>query len=1398
MSVHESIHVAVRGFPGRVAVECSDAELTYAELWHEAGVFAAALAALEVGPGEPVGIALRRGLPLLPALLGVWRAGGCYVPLDAAAPCIRNERILAETARHGLRWVLVDDDDTVAEMNLTVTRKVVLAGARSSVQACLITEPDGVGRPARDLAYIMYTSGSTGQPKGTMVTHDNVVAFLAATEQAIGAVDDEVTLATTALTFDISVLELFWPLTAGRRVNLLDTFAALDTGRLAALLGTGQPTLLQVTPSTAELVTLPSRPNRIRVLVGGEALPAATAARLIRRCDQLYNMYGPTEATVWFTAHQVRPGDELTDPVSIGRPLPGCEVRVLDDHGDLVADGEVGELCLLGPQVAAGYLDAGETSNARFGVDAVTGQLSYLTGDLVCRRADGTLDFRGRIDSQVKIAGNRVELGEIEAAIREHPAVKGAAVTVGGAASAPTLWAFVQVTRPDAGSDAEPHTGTLLMDWLRLFENEFTEMPEPDEDAEPDFGLWRSFFDGAPISKAEMTEWLEASADLLRGVGARRVLDIGCGTGDMFYAIGDELDRYVGVEPTPAAIPRLRRMFASRSDKASFVRGFAHELRSAHVEAAIVRGFTVDGALRSPDCAVINSVIQYFPSLGYLTDVLTQGLGLLSPRGSLVVADVRSLPLLPLLMARAGVRHDRMSAGRRLATSTELCVDPRFFAVWAAQQEEPVAVWVQPKLLTAHNEIADFRYDVTLTRGTPFTGSYRITDYVAAGGTVDAVASWAADAARRGATAALRGIPNARLTPETGRSGTPIAPVDLRNAVAAWPGTAVALDPSDLDGGALLIAYHPDGRHDWAALARDCPEPDLFATRPWMAVAEEMMGSEIWSFLAARLPAHMIPARVRVVDQLPLTTSGKVDRAGLSQGPPTGTDVTGAAHALAAPNTGMRDSPLELVIELLGGLLDVPVEPDDDFLRLGGSSLDAARLAGLLWSRWGWSITPGQVLRARTPRAVAGLSPDGGRAGRPELPDVRAQRRSTPELSIGQRAILAQTYLDIAGNERMTVVLRWLFEGDPDPRRVRAAIDRVVERHPILRTTISPTGATTVLPGTEPCDLTAVPLERAPADWPDLLVRPFELAAEPPARWILRRTGPEAIEVYGVVHHISVDDSAIRTLHDHFVTAYTTGAVGAGDAAAFRPAAALLAERRLQMERAAGDRAFWSARRGTFDDCQGLPRPPAGRSGNRRTSRHVESGASLLEARARAVSVTPYTVFIAAIGQAMSSVLHGRPVLAGVPMSSREMAGGHGELGCFAGMVPLGLRPGDDAVAYQRQVADELILALDHGLLPLAEITRLAALPTRGWNEVPFGFVCELEPMPEPVTAGGSRITLTIQTPERQLYPVNLRGEIVGKDLVLHLDVEGGLLDDRSAANVLNRVVSVIEHDAWQ
>ncbi|MFD0319164.1 non-ribosomal peptide synthetase [Streptomyces flavalbus] len=406
----------------RVAVSCGSERLTYGELRARVDEIAARLVATGVTPGSRVAVALPRGPELVAALLGVLRAGAAYVPLDPAHPAARTRLVL----------------DDAGPCALLTTRALRARLPADGIPAVLLldapaappphTEPPAAFPRPDDPAYVVYTSGSTGRPKGVVVPHRALTNLLHATARTPGLTADDVLAAVTTVSFDIAALELFLPLVTGARVEVVPADEAADGERLAARLDACGATVLQATPSTFRLLLDAGwRPGgrRFTVLCGGEALPSDLAAALAATGADVWNMYGPSETTVWSTAHRVR-GDE--DPVPLGRPLANTVVRVAGPDGAPRPLGATGELWIGGAGLADGYLRRPELTAERF-VDRPEGRW-YRTGDLARYRADGRLEFLGRRDFQVKLRGFRIELGEIESVLAAHPAVREAVAQV--------------------------------------------------------------------------------------------------------------------------------------------------------------------------------------------------------------------------------------------------------------------------------------------------------------------------------------------------------------------------------------------------------------------------------------------------------------------------------------------------------------------------------------------------------------------------------------------------------------------------------------------------------------------------------------------------------------------------------------------------------------------------------------------------------------------------------------------------------------------------------------------------------------------------------------------------------------------------------------------------------
>ena len=412
--------VAARS-PQSPAVRFKDAQQTYAQLDARASRIATELAAQGAGPGRFVALAMQRGIDLPAALLGILKTGAAYLPLDPEFPADRLAYYLQDS---GAVLVLTDaaTQSRLPPLSLPALKlEDIGEGAFASFPPV----------PADAPAYVIYTSGSTGKPKGVVVSHRNIVNFLASMADEPGLSAGDTLLAVTTVSFDIAGLELFLPLTVGATVALADRDTAADGELLKAELLRTRANTLQATPSTWRLLLSAGWAGApgFRAYSGGEPLPREIAEGLLPRVGALWNLYGPTETTVWSTASRV------TDlgRIAIGRPIANTRCYLLDARQQPVPAGGIGELWIGGEGVAPGYHARRELTAERFLPDpysTVAGARMYRTGDLAKWGRDGQLECLGRIDFQVKLRGYRIELGEIEYELSQHPAVAESAVLV--------------------------------------------------------------------------------------------------------------------------------------------------------------------------------------------------------------------------------------------------------------------------------------------------------------------------------------------------------------------------------------------------------------------------------------------------------------------------------------------------------------------------------------------------------------------------------------------------------------------------------------------------------------------------------------------------------------------------------------------------------------------------------------------------------------------------------------------------------------------------------------------------------------------------------------------------------------------------------------------------------
>jgi amino acid adenylation domain-containing protein len=964
--LHELVEEVVAARPEARAVLCGEQVLSYGELDRRANRLAWRLRELGVRPEARVAVCLDRSADLVVALLGVLKAGGAYMPLDPAYP---PERLLYMLRDSGAAVLLTEPGPEER-----------LAGFEGAV-----VRLDGVEEPGRadapvagvrpdNLAYLIYTSGSTGRPKGVMISHHSLVNFLCAMASELPITDRDVILATTTLSFDIAGLEIWGALTTGACVSVAANPLSGDWRAFQKLVERHEVTTMQGTPSTWRFLLDRgwAPPAGLRVLCGGEALPADLARRLRRGGWPLWNLYGPSETTVWSALDRI---DDVDKVVPLGSPIANTQLYVLNQSLRLVPVGVAGELHIGGDGLARGYLGRPATTAERFVPNPFSGRPGerlYRTGDVVCRRADGTLQFLGRTDQQVKIRGHRIEPGEIESTLRQHPTVAEAAVTtVADPNGMPSVAAYLQPRQPAAGEAVrrdraaeQEHLDHWHEVWTSTYEGDL-----PPAAADLDTVGWRSSYDGEPIPAAEMAEWADHAAEAIRRLRPRRVLEIGCGTGMLLLRLAPDCEAYWATDTAAGGLTRLAATIRAAGLPPGRVRLLC---QPAHVLSGL------EG--ERFDAIVLNSVVQYFPSTAYLTEVLEAALRLLEPGGAIFVGDVRNLDLLQAFQlsvhshsAPPDLPLDQLR--RRVADAVlgeeELLLSPSLFAAFA-QAHGGLTADIRCKLGKADNELSRYRYDVILrSGGTALDPDF--IDWTALSSTPEQLVSTiqgcdrpllgvagvpnprlAADARRLRLLDELGGGTVAELRAAVERGGDQTAPQleDLRSAAGA-AGYSPACSPSRsaepfcLD--VVLRGGEAGGRQTpvaWRMQPASTPPPpdwqERFANQPLRARESRRLLSELRAFLRERLPEAMVPSRLVIMDELPLTPNGKVDRQRL---PASDWQGASAARPFVPPRTPTE----ETCARIFADLLDLPrVGIDDDFFELGGHSLLSARLAAEL------------------------------------------------------------------------------------------------------------------------------------------------------------------------------------------------------------------------------------------------------------------------------------------------------------------------------------------------------------------------------------------------------------------------------------------------------------------
>jgi SAM-dependent methyltransferase len=621
-----------------------------------------------------------------------------------------------------------------------------------------------------------------------------------------------------------------------------------------------------------------------------------------------------------------------------------------------------GEICIAGQGLARGYLADDPSANARF-VIAPDGARHYRSGDLGWARYDGMLFCTGRMDEQVKIRGNRIELGDVEAALSSHPSVQSAvALSVADCAGESELFAFVSLNpQPELerSGDARALEQEHVSEWQTLYESVY-DLRDRDSSREPDARFdtrgWVSSYDGKPIAREAMRDWLDATLARLRALNPRRVLEIGCGTGMIASALAPSCQRYIGCDFSAPAIELARVALGASTTNVRLVQAAAHEIGTLGE-----RGF---------DLVILNSVVQYFPSAPYLVDVLAQACTLLAPGGRIFIGDVRHFGLIEAFhadaqsaRADAGIAVAELRERVRVAVvqDKELLLAPAFF--WQAAELVPElrSVSVRLKRGSVRNEMRDYRYDVLLqTAPAPATPAIEWHDWRREGLTSATLRTWLQD---RQGPLGLSAITNARVRRGALLQAQLADESDASDAASFPEGVEPRRwrDSANRSAGMSSYCLRPTrpmsfapcctrAAHGFANDAHLFPRRERtrgrIASNPLLATMGTSLESRLKDWLGEHVPSAMVPVRIEPLPRIPLLSNGKADRVALA-------DLAAARRRAPVSRFVAPANALEALVSevwtFVFRLKQVSVE-DHFFNELGGHSLLATQVVSRIRS----------------------------------------------------------------------------------------------------------------------------------------------------------------------------------------------------------------------------------------------------------------------------------------------------------------------------------------------------------------------------------------------------------------------------------------------------------------
>ncbi|MEM9742741.1 MAG: amino acid adenylation domain-containing protein [Pseudomonadota bacterium] len=953
--------------PDRCAVEYGSERLSYADLWQHSGEVARHLKRQGLGGGSVVGLCLERGISAAVGLLGILRSGAAYLPLDPTFPTGRLSYMLK---RAKVTRVLTEAKFASLFGDRALLISIRAPGAERV--RCALEDSDP--------AYVIFTSGSTGNPKGVVLSHGNLGRLIEwqCVHSELGELGRVLQFA--PLGFDVHFQEFFGAWCTGGTLVMIDDERRRDPQQLLRFMEAEALTTLflpfvalqQLVLAAHDTGSLPALRN---VVTAGEQLVVDERMRTFfadRPQVRLHNHYGPSETHV-ATTHTLPANPSCWETLpSIGRPINGSRALLMGaDAAPITAIGETGELWLGGACVGQGYIGAPELTQERFVDREDLGGRFFRTGDLARWRTDGALDYEGRLDDQLKIRGHRVELGEIEAVLRQLSGVENAVVSArqsSGGERQLIAYLVPAVDPPVAhrGSN-DPHWREI---WDRTYEGSFGTQNSGTGGGDEDFSGWNSSFTGEALDPESMRVWVDETRKRILQLNPNRVLELGAGTGLILCAVAPHVADYYATDFSPVAVRALEQRIAS-------VPALAERARCA-----VMAAHDVDRVSDQADTIVINSVTQHLESGENLQQLIERCLAHLPSDGSLFVGDVTARMTRALFFAAVEAHRTRGEVSdeqfahrveKRLADDQDLVLDPWYLATAVAELMPGSNFETRLKSGNYKNELIEFRYDVWIR----CQDSAITTDSVGQAYRHEFGSDTDLDNLIANGPLPMRieRIPNARLhryrdayhrvQPERAAAKeNPTVDPDTVHRLADQRGIAASTFFDGADTFCAVLSSEPLSPAAWLSVSGTEARSDG-ASRPYLTANFGDLVASVRSQLKSALPAYMQPSRYVLLRSLPVLPSGKLDRRRL---PKPSTERPTVATEFVAPRNTLE--------ETLAGLWAAQLELDqvgidDNFFELGGTSISSLRITHSMMEHLNLELSIVELFKNPTIRSFA-------------------------------------------------------------------------------------------------------------------------------------------------------------------------------------------------------------------------------------------------------------------------------------------------------------------------------------------------------------------------------------------------------------------------------------------